>query len=115
MANDKPKNVISVSDLDSEVNHDPVRVPLKSGKFVTFPDIYDAPVEEAEAFFQEIAHGQATGKITPALRKWLSPEDYDALLEQFPTLRALTPVIERVMAAYEKSWGTPGEERASAN
>lgn len=115
MANDKPKNIVSVSDLDFEANPDPVRVPLKGGKFVTFPDVYDMPIEEAEQFFEDVARGQQTGRITPSLKRWLSPDDYAALVEAFPTLRSLMPVVERVMAAYEKSWGAPGEGDASTS
>lgn len=110
MANDKPRNVISVSDLeDIEANPDPVRVPLKGGKFVTFPDVYDMPLEDAEEFFDELARGQAENNLSRPLKRWLSEKDYAALLAQYGTIRKLQPVVERVMAAYEKSWGTVGE------
>lgn len=114
MATDKPKNVISVSDLeDIEENPDPIRVPLKGGKFITFPDVYDMPIEDAEAFFREVNRGMNSGILTGALRKWLSEEDVAALLEAFPTYRRLNPVIQRVMAKYEAQWGTEGEGSAS--
>lgn len=113
MASDKPTNIISVSDLDTETNQDPVRVPLKGGKFVTFPDVYDMPLEEAEDFFRALALAEQTAVFTPVLKRWLSDDDYKALVEAYPTLRKLQPVIERVMAVYEKSWGPVGEGNAS--
>lgn len=114
MASDKPKNVISVSDLgDIEENPDPIKVPLKGGKFVTFPDVYDMPIEEAESFFLEVNRGMNSGILTAALRKWLSEEDFAALIEAFPTYRKLNPVIQRVMTKYEAQWGTEGEGGAS--
>lgn len=54
-----------------------------------------------------------SGILTAALREWLSEEDFDALIEAFPTYRKLNPVIQRVMAKYEAQWGTEGEGGAS--
>lgn len=113
MPTDKPKNVISISDLEYEANPDPVKVPLKDGKFITFPDVFDMPIEDAEGFFRDLYKGQQSNQLTPALKRWLSEDDYKALVGQFPTFRALSPVIERVMARYEESWGSPGEGPAS--
>lgn len=110
MAGDKPKNIVSISDLDDiEANPDPVKIPLKSGKFVTFPDVWDMPLEDAEAFFAQFYRAQETNQFSSVLKMWLSEDDYEAFMGQFGTLRKLGPVIERVMNAYEKSWGTPGE------
>src|SRR5699024_5730915 len=55
VANDKPKNVISVADLDDiSENPAPIKVPLKGGGFITFPDVFDMPIEDAETFFREV-------------------------------------------------------------
>lgn len=114
MATDKPKNVISVSDLDDiEENPDPVRIALKGGKQITFPDVFDMPIQDAEAFFRDLSSGMANAVLTPALRRWLSEEDYEALIEAFPTYRKLNPVVNRVMSKYEAQWGTEGEGVAS--
>lgn len=116
MAGDKPKNVISVSDLDDiEENPDPIKVPLKGGKFVTFPDVFDMPIEDAERFFAALNRGMADGMITSALRSWLSKGDMEALLEAYPTYRKLNPVIQRVMTKYEAQWGAEGEGDASTD
>lgn len=114
MASDKPKNVISVSDLDDiEDNPHPVRVPLKGGKFVTFPDVLDMPLEETERFFMQINRALETNIMSPALKEWLSKDDYEALIGQYPTYRKLKPVIERVMSKYEAQWGDEGNGSAS--
>lgn len=114
MSTDKPKNVISVTDLDDiEENPDPVRIALKGGKFITFPDIFDMPIAEAEAFFYEMNRGMGNAIVTPTLQRWLAKDDYEALMSAYPTLRKLRPVIERVMAKYEAQWGTEGEGSAS--
>ena len=114
MANDKPKNVISVADLDDiSENPDPIKVPLKGGGFITFPDVFDMPIEDAETFFREVNRGMSNGILTAALRKWLSEDDFDALVEAFPMYRKLNPVVQRVMQKYEAQWGTEGEGSAS--
>jgi len=116
VANDKPKNIISVADLDDIAeNPDPITIALKDGTKITFPDVYDMPLEEAEDFFRELTRGMNTGIMTPALKKWLPEEDYKALIKAFPTVRRLGPVIERVMAKYEAQWGSEGEGRASTS
>jgi len=114
MAGDKPKNVISVADLDDvSENPDPIKIALKGGKTITFPDVYDMPLEEAESFFREVGKGLNSGILTPALKRWLSVDDYTALVDAFPTYRRLNPVIRRVMDKYERQWGTEGEGPAS--
>src|SRR5690606_42001716 len=113
MAGDKPKNIISVADLDDIAeNPDPITIALKDGTKITFPDVYDMPLEEAEAFFRELTRGMNTGIMTPALKTWLSEEDYKALTKASPTVRRLGPVIERVMAEYEARCGTEAAGRA---
>lgn len=114
MATDKPKNVINVADLDDIAeNPDPVRVPVGDSKTVTFPDLFDLPIEQAEEFFAEMYRGMDRAILTPALKKWLSKDDYDALLKAYPTFRKLNPIIRRVMDKYEASWGAEGEGDAS--
>ena len=117
MAGDKLKNVVSVADLETEVaeNEDPITIALKSGKRITFPDVYDMPLAEAEAFFREVARAQGSGVFTPVLDKWLPKEDVKALTEAFPTYRRLNPVVQRVMQKYEAQWGSEGEGDASAS
>ena len=116
MAGDKPKNIISVADLDDIAeNPDPITIALKDGTKITFPDVYDMPIAEAESFFQEVGRGMNSGVMTPALKKWLAEEDYKALIKAFPTVRRLGPVVQRVMQKYEAQWGAEGEGSASTS
>src|SRR5690625_2395933 len=116
MAGDKPKNIISVADLDDIAeNPDPITIALKDGTKITFPDVYDMPIEEAEDFFREVSRAQATGAMTTVLKKWLPADDVKALLKAFPTNRKINPVIQRVMSKYEAQWGSEGEGDASTS
>jgi len=110
---DKPIGNIKRVDVGDEINPDPAMYPLKSGKLVVFPDVFDLPIEEAEHFLDQLAIAESNGKITPVLKKWLSEEDYKALLEEYPTIRKLRPVFNGVMNYYYSIWGNPGEEDAS--
>lgn len=110
--NDKPLGNIKRVAVESE-NTDPAQYPLANGKLVTFPDVYDLPLEEAEAFFDDINDAQRSGKLSPALKRWLTPEDYKALTAEYPTPRKLGPVVSAVMSHYESVWGVQGEDTAS--
>lgn len=110
---DKPLGNIKRVPVEA-VNTDPAQYPLSNGKLVTFPDVYDLPLEDAEAFFDDINAAQSTGKLSPALKRWLEPEDYAALISEYPTPRKLGPVVNAVMSYYESVWGNQGEGTASA-
>lgn len=109
---DKPIGNIKRVTVESE-NTDPAQYPLSNGKLITFPDVYDLPLEEAEQFFDEIESAQGSGKLSPALKRWLSPEDYKALVAEYPSPRKLGPVVSAVMDHYQGVWGKPGEDDAS--
>ena len=110
---DKPLGNIKRIPIETEVNHDPAKYPLKDGTLVLFPDVYDLPVEEAEQFLDEASEAQYTGKVTPVLKKWLSEEHYKALVAEYKSLRQLGAVLQSVMAYYEGVWGNQGEGNAS--
>lgn len=110
--NDKPIGNIKRVKVEAE-NTDPAQYPLSNGKLITFPDVYDLPLEEAEAFFDDLDNGRRTGKMSPALKRWLSEEDYKALTAEYPSPRKLGPVVSAVMAHYEGVWGDQGEDTAS--
>lgn len=111
--NDKPLGNIKRVQLEDEINQDPAQYPLKSGKLVTFPDIFDMPTEDAENFLDEMDSAGRAGKVSQILKKWLSPEDYKALDAEYPTLRKIKPVFEAVMNYYMGIWGSTGEDSAS--
>jgi len=109
---DRPIGNIKRVKVEAE-NTDPAQYPLANGKLITFPDVYDLPLEDAEAFFDDLNNGQRTGKMSPALKRWLTDEDYKALIAEYPTPRKIGPVVNAVMSYYESVWGTPGEDTAS--
>lgn len=111
--NDKPLGNIKRVKIENEVNPDPAQYPLKSGKLVTFPDIFDLPTEEAENLLDEMNAAANNGKVSPFLKKWLSKEDYTALDAEYPTMRMVRPVFYAVMNYYQGTWGEEGEDGAS--
>lgn len=116
MATPKSKNVLKVTDiLDLKENSEPVQVPVGDSKLVTFPDIFDWEMEEGERFLREMNRAANELNVVPFLKKWISEDDYEALKKRFPSYRKMAALVNRVMAKYEESWGTVGEDRASEN
>lgn len=111
--NDKPIGNIKRVKISDERNQDPAQYPLANGRLVTFPDIFDMPTEEAEDFLDQLDEASRAGKISPVLKRWLSPEDYEALNAEYPTIRKLKPVFYAVMDYYQGVWGNQGEGDAS--
>src|SRR5690554_1775774 len=110
----KSKHVIDVKDiLALDENKDPIQVPVGDSKLVTFPDIFDMPIEEAEGMLVELNNSLSQATLTPTLKKWLSEEDYNSLIARYPSYRKLLALINRVLQRYESVWGSPGEEPTS--
>jgi hypothetical protein len=113
MTIDKPNVMLTLANLEAEVaKPEPFVLALKSGKRITFPDIFDMPAEDAEAF---LASMEGAKNDFSALEKWLSSEDFAKYKEAKLTLRVHKALIERVTAYYEQTVGTPGEDSASAS
>lgn len=113
MAVDKPNVTLTLATLESEVaKPEPFTIAFKNGKRVTFPDIFDMPAEEAEAF---LASMEGAKNDFSALEKWLSKDDFAKYKEAKLSLRVHKALIERVTAYYEQTVGTPGEDPASAS
>lgn len=72
-----------------------------SSQRITFPDPYAMEVEDAEAFFAKCLDAERTGRVTPALKHWLSEEDYDALKQAHPTLKEMLAVFFAAQQHYE--------------
>jgi hypothetical protein len=105
---DKPNVSLSLASLEAEVSTpEPFVVALKGGKRITFPDLFDLPADEAEEFFKDL---QGSGQTDFAfLAKWLSAEDFEAYKAAKVPLRVHAALVERVMAYYQGTLGTPGE------
>lgn len=109
---DKPKVHFSFAELDSEIeNPEPFVYTTKASKRVTFPDLFAMEADEGEKFLYDL-RTKPDGEI---LKEWLSDKDRAALAEDKLTLRARTTLLQRVMAYYEGTFGTSGEEPASAS
>lgn len=107
---DKPKVHFSFAELDSEIeNPEPFVYTTKASKRVTFPDLFAMEAEEGEKFLMEL-QTKPDGVI---LKQWLSEKDQAALTEDKLTLRQRQTLMQRVMAYYEGTFGTPGEDTAS--
>lgn len=111
---DTPKNVINVNDLDLEgKGAEPIRVPAKGEGFITFPSPFDGDAEETEAMFQALYNGLNSGRVLPALKKWLTADDYTKFRKAYPTYRATMTVTNAVVERMEAQFGSPGESDAS--
>ncbi|MFS0718866.1 hypothetical protein ABC337_05035 [Arthrobacter sp. 1P04PC] len=112
MAADKPTVHLSLAALEAEVaKPEPFVLALKSGKRITFPDLYDMPAVEAKAFFDQFEGADRTD--FKLLEEWLTKADYEAYVAAKLPLRVHAALIERVMNYYQQTVGTPGEDTAS--
>lgn len=114
MAIDKPSINLSLAALEAEVaKPEPFVLALSGGKRITFPDLFDMPADEAEAFFADI---ETPGKHDfEFLAKWLSKADFEAYKAAKVPLRVHRALMQRVFSYYEQTVGTPGEGPASAS
>lgn len=103
MANDKPHVNMTFAQLEEAAPTPEQYVfVLKGGKRVTFPDMYDKEVEEAEKFVDamELAKNELG-----ALKKWLPADDFAAYRDAKLTLRMHLNLMEDVMAYYKQTLG----------
>ncbi|POH58922.1 hypothetical protein [Arthrobacter glacialis] len=113
MAVDKPNISLTLAALEAEVGKpEPFVLALRGGKRITFPDIFDLPVDEAETFIKDM---ESAGTDLNALERWLSADDFAKYKEAKLTLRTHSALIERVQNYYEQTVGKPGEGNASAS
>lgn len=90
---------------------EPYVLALSGSKRITFPDLFNKPVEEATEFFRDL---ETTGQNELSyLEKWLSPEDFAAYKAEKIPLRIHAAIMQEIMGYYEASVGTPGEDTAS--
>jgi hypothetical protein len=108
MANDKPSINMSLASLEAEIGTpEPYVLALKSGKRITFPDLFDIPIDESEEFLSDL---QKSGQNDLGfLEKWLSKADFEAYKAAKVPLRVHAALIQRVLAYYQQTVGTPGE------
>ncbi|SDK79092.1 hypothetical protein [Arthrobacter sp. ok362] len=114
MAVDKPNVNLSLAALEAEANKpEPFVLALSGSKRITFPDLFDLPVDEAEEFFRDL--DQPGKSDFEFLAKWLSKADFDAYKAARVPLRVHKVLIQRVLAYYQQTVGNPGEDTASAS
>lgn len=108
----KPSINRTLASLAAEVaTPEPYVLALSGSRRITFPDLFDKPVEEATEFFRDLeTTGQNDIKF---LEKWLSPEDFATYKAEKIPLRLHAAVMDEVMGYYTSTLGTPGEGAAS--
>lgn len=111
---DTPRVTASLAALEAEAKSpEPFILALPDSRRITFPDLYDIPVEESEEFLSQLKeHGQNDWKF---LQKWLSKEDFEAYKAAKVKLRVHAALMTQVLDYYQASFGKPGEGRASAS
>lgn len=109
---DTPKVNFSFSQFE-DTAPEPFVYMTKANKRVTFPDIFDEEAEVAEKFLMDMRDPNRSD--TENLKQWLTEKDYEALQADRLTMRHRQQLIVSAIAHYEKSWGTPGEDSASAS
>lgn len=108
---DKPNVNLSIAALEDEIGAvEPYVIAMRDSKRVTFPDVGAMPAEEAEDLLDDIEEAERNSE---ALKKWLSPEDYETFRDAKLSLRTQTRVLQRVGAYYESTLGDRGKGRAS--
>lgn len=103
---DKIKINDSLDSLDIEATREPYRLGLPGNKVVTFPDPLDMGFVEAEEFVRALTSGEMT--VAESFEKWLSKDDYKALVEANLTLRQVVALTEKVANYYKDVFGEPG-------
>jgi len=114
MANDKPNVNLSLAALEAEASKpEPFVLALTGSKRITFPDLFDLPVDEAEEFFSDLSEpGKSDFEF---LAKWLSRSDFEAYKAAKVPLRTHKVLIQRVLAYYQQTVGDEGNGAASAS
>ncbi|MDO5743496.1 MAG: hypothetical protein Q4P23_03425 [Micrococcaceae bacterium] len=113
MAVDKPNINLTLAELEAEIGKpEPFVLALRGGKRITFPDVFDLPVEEAMTFIKDM---ESAGNDLKALERWLSVDDFAKYKEAKLSLRTHSALVERVQNYYEQTVGNSGEDSASAS
>lgn len=77
---------------------------------VTFPDVLGMSMEDNERFLADMESSQAPAQV---LRRWLSKEDYQLLVDNGMTARQAALLIKQATTHYQGSLGTSGEGESS--
>lgn len=92
---------------------EPFRFAIGNSKIVTFPDLYDVPVEEAEEFLEQL--NNLGSNDMEFLGNWLSEEDFELYKSAGLKLRQHARLMNMVLDYYEASMGKRPEGSASAS
>ena len=111
---DKPNVNLSLAALEAEIGKpEPFVLALSGSKRITFPDLYDIPVDEAEEFFKDLE--ESKGGDLAMFEKWLSKADFAAYKAAKIPLRVHAALAKKVTDYYQQSMGDAGEDAASAS
>lgn len=112
---DKPKvlgSLKSLQDKAAEVNREPARFKAGEG-FITFPDPMVMDAFESDELLTFIMSPQTDSRAS--LKKWLSEEDFQKVVDAKLTRRALGSLMKQVQAYYDDVFASPGEDDASTS
>lgn len=112
MSDTPMKPTAILADLEREAaSPEPYVLSLPDSSRITFPDLYDIPAEEGEAFMKEME--ESGENDYEFLKKWLSPEDYEKYVGLKLKLRTHALLMNDVLSYYRASLGRRGEGNAS--
>ena len=109
---DKPSVLASLAAINKEAaafERPPARIALTDGKFITFPDPMEMDAFESDELIRVLLYEDSR----PALQRWLSEEDFQAVADAGLTRREMRTLVKKVTAYYEDVFGSPGESAAS--
>lgn len=113
MAVDKPKVNLTFAQLEAEAAApEPYVFVLPNSKRITFPDIFDMEAEEADDFLEQFKDAKNDFGI---LEKWLPKADFEEYRKAKLKLRMHGLLVQKVMAYYENTFGSPEKGNASGN
>lgn len=106
----KPTLTLAALDkLDGAAAVEPFTFGIKN-KVITFPDPFDMDATETEAFMEDIQ-----GLTTPMaiFKRWLSPGDFEVIVDSHLTGRQATVLLREANRHYEALLGGQGKEQSS--
>lgn len=98
----------TLSDLDVEGGAEAFVFKLSETETLTFPSPEQMNWAEAEEFLQSFAEPGI--KAQTIFKRWLSDEDYNALIESNLNMRQITKLVNLVTEHYNTVFGTSGND-----
>lgn len=99
-----------LNELDGAAEPTPFTLGISS-RIVSFPDPLGLDVEASESLARDLAEATYPSEV---LRRWLTPEDYQVLIDAHLTGRQAMVLLREARRHYEDFLGAPGKDTDSS-